>query len=76
MRVHLPENHPDTTLALANLAAIYFEQKKLALAKPLLLEVLEKKTATLARDDPSIAHTKNNLALLYQSGLFVVICDC
>ena len=32
-----------------------------------MLEVLEKKTATLAKDDPSLAHTKNNLALLYQA---------
>jgi tetratricopeptide (TPR) repeat protein len=62
----LGANHHQTLVSKANLAGVYQDQGKHALAEPLLKDVLAAFTAQLGADHPNTLAVKNILAVLYQ----------
>lgn len=57
--------HPNTLMALNNLALLYRNQGKYDRAESFLLDCLEKRTTTLGENEMDTLQSLNNLALLY-----------
>jgi Tfp pilus assembly protein PilF len=63
----LGPNHPDTIIALNNLANLYCSQGKLDQAEPFYLHILTSRERTLGPNHPDTAKALNNLANLYRN---------
>jgi len=65
LKTLLPEDHPDTLQAEAELAYLYFYERRFDEAEPLFLHAIEGLESSLGPDDDVTLHTKKNLANLY-----------
>ena len=66
-RKELTENHPETLMAMQNLASLYMNQRRFSEAESLTVTGLEKATSVLDANHPATLLFQTNLALIYSA---------